>query len=120
MSIAADVVPLIDENRIIAYHGLKQIKEKPRQGIKIFLKDIKGEINISHIVFTLAPRINASGRMKHAKHSVELLLSEDKSEAISRGRLIEANSERRILDKQTTIQAIEQIKKMERKSHIPQ
>ena len=112
MSIAADVVPLINENRIIAYHGLKQIKEKPRQGIKIFLKDIKGEVNISHIVFTLAPRINASGRMKHAKHSVELLLSEDKSEASSRGRLIEMlNSERRILDKQTTIQAIEQIKK---------
>ena len=112
MSIAADVVPLINENRIIAYHGLKQIKEKPRQGIKIFLKDIKGEVNISHIVFTLAPRINASGRMKHAKHSVELLLSNDKSEATSRGRLIEMlNSERRILDKQTTIQAIEQIKK---------
>ena len=111
MSIAADVVPLIDENRIIAFYGLKQIKERPRQGVKIFLQDIKGEINISHLIFTLAPRINASGRMKHAKHSVELLLSEDKSDAISRARLIEMlNTERRFLDKKTTIEALEQIK----------
>tara|TARA_Y100000739_G_scaffold46328_1_gene35787 strand:+ start:7 stop:1518 length:1512 start_codon:yes stop_codon:yes gene_type:complete len=112
MSIAADMVELIDENRIMAFYGIKQIQESPRQGIKIFLKDIKGKINISHLVFTLAPRINASGRMKHAKHSVELLLSQDKSEAIPRGRLIEMlNSERRILDNKTTLEAIDQIKK---------
>tara|TARA_X000001036_G_scaffold127010_1_gene120227 strand:- start:2043 stop:3731 length:1689 start_codon:yes stop_codon:yes gene_type:complete len=112
MSIAADMVELTDENRIMAFYGIKQIQESPRQGIKIFLKDIKGKINISHLVFTLAPRINASGRMKHAKHSVELLLSQDKSEAIPRGRLIEMlNSERRILDNKTTLEAIDQIKK---------
>ena len=112
MSIAADMGELIDENRIMAFYGIKQIQESPRQGIKTFLKDIKGKINISHLVFTLAPRINASGRMKHAKHSVELLLSEDKSEAIPRGRLIEMlNSERRILDNKTTLEAIDQIKK---------
>ena len=112
MSIAADMVELIDENRIMAFYGIKQIQESPRQGIKTFLKEIKGKINISHLVFTLAPRINASGRMKHAKHSVELLLSEDKYEAIPRGRLIEMlNSERRILDNKTTLEAIDQIKK---------
>ena len=59
--------------------------------------------------------------MKHAKHSVELLLSEDKSEATSRGRFVEMlNSERRVLDKQTTIQAIEQIKKNGEENHTPQ
>ncbi len=110
MAIAADIVPLTDENRILAFYGLKQIKENPRQGIKMFIKDIKGGINMSDLIFNIAPRINAAGRMKHAKHSVELLLSKDKSEAISRGRLIEVlNTERRFLDEKTTLEALAQI-----------
>ena len=89
MAIAADIVPLREENRILAFYGLRQIRESPRQGIQMFIKDINRKITISDVVFVLAPRINAAGRVKHGRHSVELLLTKDKSEALSKGRLIE-------------------------------
>ena len=111
MAIAADLVPLRGENRILAFYGLKQINETPRQGIQIFLKEINREITISDLVFVLAPRINAAGRIKHAKHAIELLLSKDKSKTLSKGRLIEMlNTERRSLDQEITLQALNQIK----------
>ncbi len=83
VSIASDIVPINGENRILAYYGLKKLNENPRPGLKA-LKDIAGiknELDISGVVFTLGPRINAAGRVAHARGAVELLNSKTEEEA---------------------------------------
>lgn len=83
VSIASDVVPIVDENRILAYYGLKKLNENPMPGLKA-LKDIAGirsELDISGVVFTLGPRINAAGRVAHARAAVDLLISQTEEEA---------------------------------------
>ena len=111
MAIAADIVPITGENRILTYFGIQQIQKKPRLGIRFFINKIKRRINVSDLVFVLAPRINGAGRIKHGSHAVSLLLSEEKEEAISRSRAIELfNSERKELDQKITAQALDQIK----------
>ncbi|MBY0434701.1 MAG: single-stranded-DNA-specific exonuclease RecJ [Cyclobacteriaceae bacterium] len=83
VSIASDIVPITGENRILAHHGLKQLNENPRPGLKA-LKEIaatKNELDISGVVFTLGPRINAAGRVAHARGAVELLISKTEDEA---------------------------------------
>ena len=111
MAIAADIVPMVGENRILTHFGIKQIQEKPRQGIRFFISEIKRNINVSDLVFVLAPRINSAGRIKHGSYAVALLLSEEKEEALSRARAIELfNSERKELDQKITEQALDQIK----------
>lgn len=111
MAIAADIVPIVGENRILTHYGIKQIQESPRVGIRFFINGIKRKINVSDLVFVIAPRINGAGRIKHGSHAVALLLSEDKKEALSRSRTIELfNSERKELDKKITAQALNQIK----------
>lgn len=110
LSIASDIVPITDENRILAYYGLKQINSFPSVGVKCIL-DVCGladkEITISDIVFKVGPRINASGRMKLATEAVELMVSNDvifskeKSDTIN-----EYNNDRKDLDKTITDEAI--------------
>ena len=90
-AIGADIVPITGENRILAYHGLHVINVAPRQGFKAILSQLKKEtITITDVVFVIAPRINAAGRMKHGLHAVELLTEEKEEQA--RGRHEPASS----------------------------
>ena len=110
MAIAADVVPIHHENRTLTYYGLAQIQEYPREGIKLFIAGLKRKLNVSDLVFVIAPRINGAGRIKHGSSAVELLLSTEPNDAISKGRVIELlNSERKALDHNITGQALDQI-----------
>ena len=110
MAIAADVVPIHHENRTLTYYGLAQIQEYPREGIKLFIAGLKRKLNVSDLVFVIAPRINGAGRIKHGSNAVELLLSTEPNDAISKARVIELlNSERKALDQNITGQALDQI-----------
>src|SRR5680860_429782 len=91
VSIAADIVPITGENRILAYYGLERINNNPRPGLKALILNgkVEKEIEIGDIVFKIGPRINASGRMEHAKASVQLLMSKDLPDALQRASLVE-------------------------------
>ena len=111
ISIAADIVPVTGENRILAYYGLKQINRSCSPGIKGVI-DVCGlngkEINNSDIIFKIGPRINASGRMENGKEAVELLLSNNYKQALILSENINRyNNERRQLDKKVTQEANE-------------
>jgi single-stranded-DNA-specific exonuclease len=110
-AIAADIVPMNGENRILAYHGLKVINESPRNGIKAIIHQTKKtELTITDVVFIIAPRINAAGRMKHGNYAVELLTEMDLDSAIEFAAAIEIfNADRKELDKRITDEAIIQI-----------
>ncbi|WP_439132970.1 single-stranded-DNA-specific exonuclease RecJ, partial [Polaribacter sp.] len=89
-AIAADIVPIIDENRVFTYFGLQVINQKPRNGIKAIIHQIKKkELTITDVVFIIAPRINAAGRMKHGNYAVELLTEMDFNTAIDFAAAIE-------------------------------
>ena len=109
VSIAADIVPVTDENRILAFHGLKQLNQNPSMGLKAII-DICGlngrEISMSDIIFKIGPRINASGRMDNGKEGVDLLVEKDFSLALKAARHInEYNEQRKDIDKQMTEEA---------------
>ncbi|PBQ33116.1 single-stranded-DNA-specific exonuclease RecJ [Sphingobacteriaceae bacterium] len=109
-SIAADIVPITGENRVMAYFGLEQINSDPRPGIKALLNinQQKNPANISTLVFTLGPRINAAGRIDHGSKAVELLTCEDDAQADKFAAAInDTNTERRDLDLGTTTEAFE-------------
>lgn len=109
-SIAADIVPITGENRVMAYFGLEKINSNPRPGIKALLNinQQKNPANISTLVFTLGPRINAAGRIDHGSKAVELLTCEDDAQAdIFAAAINDTNSERRDLDLGTTTEAFE-------------
>ena len=110
-AIAADIVPMTGENRILAYYGLQVINTNPRIGIKALIKSIeKKELTISDVVFIIAPRINAAGRIKHANYAVELLTSSDLEIALEIAASIEEfNIHRKELDKHITEAALLQI-----------
>ena len=110
-AIAADIVPMTGENRILAYFGLQVINSDPRPGIKALIHQIKKKtLDITDVVFIIAPRINAAGRIKHGNHAVELLSEFDFEQAQQFASEIEAyNSERKDLDKQITKEALGQI-----------
>jgi single-stranded-DNA-specific exonuclease len=83
VSIASDIVPIVDENRVLCYYGLKKLNENPSPGLKA-LKDIAGirsDLDVSGVVFTLGPRINAAGRVAHARAAVDLLIASSEQEA---------------------------------------
>ena len=106
---AADVVPLKDENRLITYLGLKEINISPINPLKILFSNLKkeGSINIGDLIFKVAPRINAAGRLDTAILAADFLISDSK-EAIKSLKEIEINNEdRKSLDEQTTFQALE-------------
>lgn len=112
VSIAADIVPITGENRILAYYGLDRINNTPRPGLKalILQAKVEKEIQISDIVFKIGPRINASGRLEHAQASVELLIAPNLDEAIERAKLVdEVNSTRRNFDENITKEAFEML-----------
>lgn len=110
-AIAADIVPITGENRVLAYFGLQVINEAPRTGIKTILEQVKKEtLTITDVVFTIAPRINAAGRMKHGNHAVTLLTETDFNLAANYAGEIEAfNLDRRETDKRITEEALQQI-----------
>lgn len=110
-AIGADIVPVTGENRILAYYGLKVINSNPRTGFKAILKEVKKEtLTITDVVFIIAPRINAAGRMKHGNHAVTLLTEENQENAEKYAAEIEAfNSDRREADKKITEEALQQI-----------
>ncbi len=110
-AIAADIVPMTGENRILAYYGLEQINTNPRAGIKAIIHQIKKDIlNITDVVFIIAPRINAAGRMKHGSYAVELLTEENFDIAQQMAAEIEIfNTDRRNLDALITNEALVQI-----------
>ncbi len=113
ISIGSDIVPIVGENRILAYFGLKKLNSTPRIGIQV-LKEIAGfttEMTIENVVFVLGPRINAAGRIKHAKAAVQLLLSNDYNEALAFAQEIHANNaERKTFDSRITEEAISMIR----------
>ena len=111
-SIAADIVPITGENRILAYYGLQVINTNPRPGIKAFTKNAKKkELSITDVVFQIAPKINAAGRIKHGNHAVSLLSELDYTTAVQFASEIDIyNTERKELDKQITKEALHQIK----------
>lgn len=110
-AIAADIVPITGENRILAYYGLKVINENPRVGIQAILNIAKLEkLNVTDVVFGIAPRINAAGRMKHGQHAVDLLTETDIDTAREYALEIETfNTDRRETDRQITEEALQQI-----------
>ncbi len=110
-AIAADIVPITGENRVLAKFGLEVINAAPRAGIKALIQNIKKKtLTISDVVFIIAPRINAAGRIKHGNYAVELLTEFDLTQAIQFAANIETfNADRKDLDKQITKQALSQI-----------
>lgn len=117
VSIAADIVPVVDENRILAYHGLKQLNLNPNIGLKAII-DICGlngrTLTMGDIVFKIGPRINASGRMEKGRESVDLLVEKDFSKALSAAKHInEYNEQRRDIDKQMTEEANQIVARIE-------
>jgi len=112
ISTCADIVPITGENRVFVYYGLKVINENPRLGIKtmVELANKKNELTVTDIVFTIAPRINAAGRIETGRKAVEMLVEENKGKALEFGNHInELNTERKELDKTITAEALKQI-----------
>jgi single-stranded-DNA-specific exonuclease len=113
VSIAADIVPIVGENRVMAFYGLKQINSNPRVGINALISSSqrkKDEFLISDIVFGIAPRINAAGRIDHAKKAVELLIEKDYSKAKEFAQIIESNNvARKELDSTITEEALQMV-----------
>lgn len=109
VSIGADIVPIVDENRVMAYYGLIKLNENPSMGLKA-LKEISGKTTnytISDVVFMLAPRINAAGRMGHANEAVKMLLSDEISAADEQSAFINRqNTERKSFDQNITLEAL--------------
>ncbi len=111
IAIAADIVPMVGENRTLTFLGIKQFQEHPRPGLNFFLKNLNRPLNVTDLVFVIAPRINAAGRMDHGLNAVELLMSTDKESALPIARAIEFfNTERKTTDERITKEALQQIK----------
>ncbi|HNP32075.1 MAG TPA: single-stranded-DNA-specific exonuclease RecJ [Flavobacterium sp.] len=110
-AIAADIVPITGENRVLAKFGLEVINKNPRPGIKALVQNVKKKIlTITDVVFIIAPRINAAGRIKHGNDAVALLTEYDLDQAEQFASEIEQhNSDRKDLDKQITTEALDQI-----------
>lgn len=107
---AADIVPLVDENRILVKEGLAQINNTPRPGIRALIENARlepGKMTSGQVVFTIAPRINAVGRMSDAKTAVELLITDDNSRARELASILEEeNRQRRKIDEDTLTRAV--------------
>ena len=110
-AIAADIVPITGENRVLAKFGLEVINSNPRPGIKALIQNVKKKVlTITDVVFIIAPRINAAGRIKHGNEAVALLTEYDLDQAeIFASEIEQHNSDRKDLDKQITVEALSQI-----------
>jgi single-stranded-DNA-specific exonuclease len=112
VSIACDIVPIVGENRILAYHGLQKLNTAPRPGLKALMEigNLTPPLSISQLVFSLGPRINAAGRMDRAHLAVHLLLASDATEAAHLARALnQKNDLRRSIDSTTTEEAMAMI-----------
>lgn len=116
VSIASDIVPITGENRVLAYFGLQKLNQNPRPGLKALkeIAAIKNDMDISAVVFTLGPRINAAGRVAHARAAVELLISQTEAEANDLAEKINTKNDlRREYDLSITEEAIAMIEQNE-------
>lgn len=116
ISIASDIVPVMGENRILAYHGLRQLNNNPSVGVKAVV-DVCGltgkDLTMSDIIFKIGPRINASGRIQNGKESVDLLVERDYDRAYAMAETINCyNEERKELDKRMTVEASKVVAQM--------
>jgi single-stranded-DNA-specific exonuclease len=121
VSIAADLVSVTDENRILAFHGLKQLNINPSIGLKAII-DICGlngrELSMSDITFKIGPRINASGRMENGKETVDLLVERDFAQALTAAKHIDLyNEQRKDVDRQMTEEANQIVERLESQKH---
>lgn len=116
VSIGCDIVPIVDENRILAYYGLKKLNQAPSAGLKslIEISGKKNQFSITDVVFSIGPRINAAGRLTHAKESVNLLIGDSKETDAFADNLNDRNKERREFDQTITAEALEMIASMEK------
>lgn len=113
-AIGADIVPVTGENRILAYHGLRVVNAAPRPGFQAILEQVqRNSLSLNDLIFIVAPRINAAGRMKHGLHAVNLLIEENKVQAQQFAAEIEEfNKERRNADRTITEEALAQIEEL--------
>lgn len=119
-AIGADIVPIVGENRILAHHGLHVINTLPRPGFEAIIEQTqKSDLSITDVVFIIAPRINAAGRMNHALRAVDLLMENDLEKAKAFAKTIEEfNLNRRSTDKEITSEALLQIEKLDEKKRF--
>ncbi|MBO9571939.1 MAG: single-stranded-DNA-specific exonuclease RecJ [Chitinophagaceae bacterium] len=111
-AIAADIVTMVDENRILAFYGLKKANTDPNPGIKalMHLSGIKKEMLISSLVFMIAPRVNAAGRMDDARKAVQMFISDDYRQALHYAEMLHSdNSDRKEADASITVEALKLI-----------
>ncbi len=122
VAIAADLVPVESENRILAFHGLKLLNQSPCVGLKAIINicGLTGrELTMSEIVFKIGPRINASGRMQNGKEAVELLIERDLQKALTQAsRINQYNEQRKDVDKQMTEEANDIVERLESQQHM--
>ncbi len=114
IAIAADIVPMTGENRILAFYGLKKINENPSPGIQAIIKlaGVQKQMFITNVVFMIAPRVNAAGRMDDAKKAVQLFIEQDPDKAMQFAEMLHSdNSDRREMDSSITEEALEMILK---------
>ncbi|MFN4314983.1 MAG: single-stranded-DNA-specific exonuclease RecJ [Chitinophagaceae bacterium] len=119
-AIAADIVPITGENRILAFHGLRKANQRPNNGIKALgkLSGISQELHIHNLVFMIAPRVNAAGRMDDARKAVEMFVAQTEDEAaFFASQLHQDNSDRKEADLLTTREALELIKQDQQSVH---
>lgn len=120
VAIAADIVPMTGENRILAFHGLKKINENPCLGIRTLIEqaNLRKKWNIGHVVFIIAPRVNAAGRMDDARKAVELFMEQDPTAARDTALALQTdNSDRKETDSQITAEALDMIHRQPEKAH---
>jgi single-stranded-DNA-specific exonuclease len=108
-AIAADIVPMTGENRILAFHGLKKANENPNKGIKalMYLSSLRKEMQISNLVFMIAPRVNAAGRMDDARKAVQMFVADSYEEAMMYAEMLHSdNTDRKEADSNITEEAL--------------
>jgi len=111
-AIAADIVPITGENRILAYYGLEKVNQNPCPGIKALLQlsKVEKKLFLNNLVFVIAPRINAAGRMDDAKKAVQLFIEKDATKALEFAQMLQSdNLDRREADSSITEDALAQI-----------
>lgn len=111
-AIAADIVTMVDENRVLAHYGLKKANTDPNPGIKAlkYLSGLKGEMLISNLVFMIAPRVNAAGRMDDARKAVQMFISDNYQQALQYAEMLHSdNSDRKEADQTITVEALKLI-----------
>lgn len=115
-AIAADIVPMTGENRVMAFHGIEKVNQDPNYGIKALAKlsGLEKELRITNLVFMIAPRVNAAGRMDDARKAVQMFVAESEEEALQYAELLHSdNTDRKEADKTITEEALDQINRNE-------